>query len=98
MPGRSQLRPFPLSRTRSAGLSAYDALLFEANSFDLVTLLDVTEHMSDARVLNPAGVFAPQIEAVGLEVVDLVGGRYPDVQAPWLTPWYYYACRKPLQA
>jgi hypothetical protein len=31
-------------------------------------------------------------------VVDLVGGRYPDVQALWLTPWHYYACRKPLHA
>jgi SAM-dependent methyltransferase len=42
--------------------------------------------------------FAPQVESVGLEVVDVVGVRYPDVQALWLTPWYYYACRKPLQA
>ncbi len=31
-----------------------------------------------------------------MEVVDLVGWRYPDVQALWLTPWYYYACRKQL--
>jgi SAM-dependent methyltransferase len=38
-----------------------------------------------------------QIEAAGMEVVDVVGGRYPDVQAHWLTPWHYYACRKPLQ-
>jgi hypothetical protein len=36
--------------------------------------------------------------AAGLEVVDVVGGRYPDMQALWLTPWNYYACRKPLQA
>ena len=42
--------------------------------------------------------FVPQVESAGLEVVDLVGGRYPDVQAVWLTPWYYYACRKPLEA
>jgi SAM-dependent methyltransferase len=41
--------------------------------------------------------FAPQIEAAGLEVVDVVGGRYPEVQALSLTPWHYYACRKPLR-
>jgi ubiquinone/menaquinone biosynthesis C-methylase UbiE len=41
--------------------------------------------------------FAPQVESAGLEVVDVLGGRHPEVQAPWLTPWYYYACRKPLQ-
>ena len=39
--------------------------------------------------------FAPQIRTAGLEVVEVIGGRYPDVQAPWLTPWYYYACHKP---
>jgi SAM-dependent methyltransferase len=48
--------------------------------------------------LSTPRTFAPQVESVGLEVVDLVGGRYPDVQALWLTPSYYYACRKPLQA
>jgi SAM-dependent methyltransferase len=42
--------------------------------------------------------FAPQVQSVGLKVVDLVGLRYPEVQALWLTPWYYYACRKTLQA
>jgi hypothetical protein len=42
--------------------------------------------------------FAPRIEVAGLEVVDVVGGRYPDVQALSLTPWHYYVCRKPLQA
>ena len=50
-----------------------------------------------AIYLSTPRTFAPQIESVGLEVVDLVGGQYPDVQALWLTPWYYYACRKPLQ-
>ena len=51
-----------------------------------------------AIYLSTPRTFAPQIESVGLEVVDLVGGHYPDVQALWLTPWHYYACRKPLQA
>jgi hypothetical protein len=44
-----------------------------------------------AIYLSTPRTFAPQ---VGLEVVDLVGGRYPDVQALCLTPWH----RKPLQA
>jgi hypothetical protein len=35
--------------------------------------------------------YAPQV--VGLSV-----GAYTDVQALWLTSWYYYAHRKPLQA
>jgi hypothetical protein len=35
---------------------------------------------------------------VGLKLVDLVGLRDPDVQALWLTPWYYYAGRKPQTA
>ena len=48
--------------------------------------------------LSTPSTFVPQVESAGLEVVDLVGGRYPDVQALWLTPWHYYACRKPLQA
>ena len=48
--------------------------------------------------LSTPRTFAPQVESAGLEVVDLVGGRYPDVQALWLTPWYYYVCRKSLQA
>ena len=51
-----------------------------------------------AIYLSTPRTFAPQVELVGLKVVDLVGVRYPDVQALWLTPWYYYACRKPLQA
>jgi hypothetical protein len=51
-----------------------------------------------AIYLSTPRTFAPQVESVGLKVVDLVGVRYPDVQALWLTPWYYYACRKPLQA
>jgi SAM-dependent methyltransferase len=38
--------------------------------------------------------FASQTEAAGLEVVDVVGGRYPDVQALSLMPWHHYACRK----
>jgi SAM-dependent methyltransferase len=38
---------------------------------------------------STASTFAPQVESAGLEVVDVVGGRYPDVQALWLTPWYY---------
>lgn len=46
--------------------------------------------------LSTPRTFAPQLESAG--VVDLVGGGYPDVQALWLTSWYYYACRKPLQA
>jgi hypothetical protein len=33
----------------------------------------------------------PQVESVGLEVGDLVGGRYQDVQALQLTPWHRYA-------
>jgi hypothetical protein len=41
-------------------------------------------------------IFAPQVESAGLEVVDVVGGRYPDVQTLSLTPWHFYACRKPL--
>jgi SAM-dependent methyltransferase len=48
--------------------------------------------------LSTPRTFASQVESAGLEVVDLVGGHYPDVQALWLTPWYYYACRKSLQA
>ena len=48
-----------------------------------------------AIYLSTPRTFAPQVESVGLEVIDLVGGRY---QALWLTPWYYYTCRKPLQA
>lgn len=55
-------------------------------------------HGGVATYLSTPRTFAPQIEAAGLEVVDVVGGRYPDVQALWLTPWYYYACRKPSQA
>jgi SAM-dependent methyltransferase len=50
-----------------------------------------------AIYLSTPRTFALQIEAAGLDVVDVVGGRYPDVQAVWLTPWYYYACRKPFQ-
>jgi SAM-dependent methyltransferase len=42
--------------------------------------------------------FAPQVESAGLEVVDVIGGNYPDVKALWLTPWHYYACRKLQQA
>lgn len=41
--------------------------------------------------------FVPQIEVAGLQVLDIVGGHYPDVEALFLTPWYYYACRKPQQ-
>ena len=51
-----------------------------------------------AIYLSRPRTFAPQVESVRLEVVDVVGGRYPDVQALRLTPWYYYACHKPLQA
>jgi hypothetical protein len=42
--------------------------------------------------------FAPQLKAAGLEVVGIVCGRYPEVDALWQTPWHYYACRKPLRA
>jgi hypothetical protein len=34
--------------------------------------------------LSTPRTFAPQVQSVGLEVVDRVGGRYPDVQALWL--------------
>jgi SAM-dependent methyltransferase len=53
-------------------------------------------HGGLATYTSTPRTFAPQIEAAGLEVVDVVGGRYPDVQALSLTPWHYYACRKPL--
>jgi hypothetical protein len=49
-----------------------------------------------ASYVSTPRTFAPQIEAASREVVDVVGGRYPDVQALSLTPWHYYACRKPL--
>ena len=55
-------------------------------------------HGGLATYTSTPRTFAPQIEAAGLEVVDVVGGRYPDVQALSLTPWHYYACRKPLRA
>jgi SAM-dependent methyltransferase len=42
--------------------------------------------------------FVPQVKLAGFEVVDVVPGPYLNVQAIWLTRWYYYACRRPLQA
>jgi len=37
---------------------------------------------------------SPQIQSAGLEVLEIVGGRYPDTKLRYFTPWYYYACRK----
>jgi SAM-dependent methyltransferase len=36
--------------------------------------------------------FVPQVKLAGFEVVDVVAGPDPNVQAIWLTGWYYYAC------
>jgi SAM-dependent methyltransferase len=36
----------------------------------------------------------PQLNAVGLEVVEIVGGHYPVVSCETLTPWFYYSCVK----
>ena len=38
----------------------------------------------------------PQIDSVGLQLLDTVGGHYPKVRSAALTPWYYYACVKPV--
>jgi SAM-dependent methyltransferase len=35
-----------------------------------------------------------QSKAAGLKVVEMIGGRYPEVNHPYFTPWYYYACKK----
>jgi ubiquinone/menaquinone biosynthesis C-methylase UbiE len=36
----------------------------------------------------------PQLTRAGFEVVDIKGGEFPCQAASFLTPWYYYACRK----
>ena len=36
----------------------------------------------------------PQLAAAGFEVVEVLGGRFPNVTSESLTPWHYYACRK----
>jgi SAM-dependent methyltransferase len=51
-------------------------------------------HGGLATYVSTPRAFTAQIEAAGLEVVDIVGGRYPEARAAWLTPWWYYACRK----
>lgn len=47
----------------------------------------------DHYVSTPV-TMGPQLDAVGLDVVEIVGGHFPEVSAPYLTPWYYYAARK----
>lgn len=36
----------------------------------------------------------PQLEAVGLEVLEVVNGHYPDVSSANFAPWWYYAAQK----
>ena len=76
---------------RLAGRSLSNAAFWKGSGY----VLDPV-HGGLVIYLSTPRTFAPQVELAGLEVVDLVGGRHPDVQAVWLTPWYYYACRKPL--
>jgi SAM-dependent methyltransferase len=44
--------------------------------------------------VSAPSTMTPQLKTVGLEVVDVIGRHYPDVQSLYLTPWHYYACRK----
>lgn len=47
----------------------------------------------DHYVSTPA-TMEPQLAAAGFTVVETVGGHFPEVSAPYLTPWHYYAARK----
>ena len=51
-------------------------------------------HGGLATYTSTPKTMAPQLEAAGMEIIELVGGHYPEVKAAWLTPWHYYACRK----
>lgn len=35
-----------------------------------------------------------QLKAVDMDIVEVVGSRHPETAPAFLTPWYYYACRK----
>jgi SAM-dependent methyltransferase len=56
-------------------------------------IVDPTDGGLNTYVSMP-DVIAPQIEAAGMKVVDVVGGRFPDTENLYLTPWHYYACQK----
>jgi len=51
-------------------------------------------HGGLATYTSTPATMAPQLEEAGLEIIEVVGGHYPEVRSPHLTPWYYYACRK----
>jgi SAM-dependent methyltransferase len=78
--------------TRLAARSLSHAAFWYGSGYVLDPL-----HGGLATYTSTPRTFTPQIEAASLEVVDIVGGRYPEVQALSLTPWHYYACRKPLR-
>jgi ubiquinone/menaquinone biosynthesis C-methylase UbiE len=47
----------------------------------------------DLYVSTPETI-APQLALIGLSLIEIMGDRFPDVSARFLTPWYYYVCRK----
>jgi ubiquinone/menaquinone biosynthesis C-methylase UbiE len=50
------------------------------------------EHGGMDYYVSTPETMAPQL--AGFETLEVVGGHFPHVQARYLTPWYYYACRK----
>jgi len=56
-------------------------------------ILDTADGGLDLYVSTPA-TMKPQILAVGLDVVEVVAGNWPETEFLYLTPWHYYACRK----
>lgn len=47
----------------------------------------------DHYVSTPKTI-TPQLERMGFGLIEQVGGHFPHVNSPYLTPWYYYACKK----
>lgn len=55
-------------------------------------ILDPT-HGGLLTYTSTPSTMAPQLQAAGFDVLDVVGGPYPDMKSRYLTSWHYYACR-----
>jgi SAM-dependent methyltransferase len=81
---RALFKSFPLAR-RTLGSGAYSP----GEGY----VRDPVHGGMDHYTSTPA-TMKPQLEAAGFEVIEVIGGHYPDTVPLAFTPWHYYACRK----
>lgn len=51
-------------------------------------------HGGMGHYVSTPATMDPQLRAAGFEVVEIIGGHFPEVTVNYMTPWFYYAACK----